>query len=181
MIEQDHQRYIAIGVAEIKVCDKCNALLYRTARPSRMLFHSVGSSIYNEVVFHVTPALLNFFYARWSGQQSRKPVPLKTKALQTSKTTGSTWLSRPPTGRAKNTFATLTSQRLSSLPSPSSTTKTARVSRQPSAATSTGQTQSRRRTATRSSCVMPMSSAILSAGLSHLPRSSEVTVQFAEV
>lgn len=49
--------------------------------------------------------------------------------------------------------------------SSSSTTKMELALRQPSAATSTGLTPNRRRTATRSSCVMPMSSVILSAGL----------------
>lgn len=52
-----------------------------------------------------------------------------------------------------------------SLPSSSSTTKMELALRQPSAATSTGLTPSRKRTAMRSSCVMPMSSVILSAGL----------------
>lgn len=46
----------------------------------------------------------------------------------------------------------------------SSTTKMALASRQPSAATSTAPTPSRRRTAWRSSCVTPTSSATLSAG-----------------
>lgn len=52
-----------------------------------------------------------------------------------------------------------------SVPYSSSITKTGLASRLPSATTSTAPTPSRRRTATRSSCVMPMSSAILSAGL----------------
>lgn len=50
----------------------------------------------------------------------------------------------------------------------SSTMRTARGSRQRSAATSTERTPSRRRTATRSSSVMLMSSAILCAGLCSL-------------
>lgn len=52
-----------------------------------------------------------------------------------------------------------------SVPYSSSITRTGLALRLPSATTSTGPTPSRRRTATRSSCVMPMSSAILSAGL----------------
>ena len=47
----------------------------------------------------------------------------------------------------------------------SSTTRTGQGSRRRSAGTSTGPTPSRRRTATRSSSVMPMSSAILCAGV----------------